>query len=136
MTLNVEWLLVPDELVWVFHKLQIYWDFQAQPSLGFTENGPKKRKDPVSASCVDENALLMSEVRREWADWLEMIERATVTHITTRYNQGMQNTISERTTRRTLKQIWLQQQKTTPGAVPLLSAKNRKRRLQLDKRRL
>ncbi len=43
------------------------------------------------------------KVRGEWADWLEMIER-TVTQITTRYNQGMQNTISERTTRRTLKQ--------------------------------
>ncbi len=42
---------------------------------GFTENGPKKRKYPVSGSCVDENALLMSEVRGEWADWLEMIER-------------------------------------------------------------
>ncbi len=46
-----------------------------QPSLGFTENGPKNRKYPVSDSCVDENALLMSEVRGEWADWLEMIER-------------------------------------------------------------
>ncbi len=33
----------------------------------------KKRKYPVSGSCVDENALLMSEVRGEWADWLEMI---------------------------------------------------------------
>ncbi len=43
--------------------------------LGLTENGPKKRKYPVSGSCVDENALLMSEVRGEWADWLEMIER-------------------------------------------------------------
>ncbi len=31
--------------------------------------------------------------------------KATVTQITTRYNQGMQNTISERTTRRTLKQM-------------------------------
>ncbi len=38
MTLNVEWLLVPDGLVWIFKKLLIYWDFQAQPSLGFTEN--------------------------------------------------------------------------------------------------
>ncbi len=46
-----------------------------QPSLGFTENGLKKRKYPVSGSCVDENALLMSEVRGECADWLEMIER-------------------------------------------------------------
>ncbi len=52
-----------------------YWDFQAQPSLGFTENGPKKRKYPVSGSCVDESALLMSEVRGEWTDWLQMIER-------------------------------------------------------------
>ncbi len=43
-------------------------------SLGFTENGPKKRKYSVSGSCVDDNALLMSEVRGEWADWLEMIE--------------------------------------------------------------
>ncbi len=59
----------------VFQKLLIYWDFHIQPSLGFTENGPKKRKYPVSGSCVDENALLMSEVRGEWADWLEMIER-------------------------------------------------------------
>ncbi len=33
------------------------------------------RKYPVSGSCVDENALLMSEVRGEWTDWLEMIER-------------------------------------------------------------
>ncbi len=56
-------------------KLLIYWDFHAQPSLEFTENGPKKRKYPVSGSCVDENALLMSEVRGEWTDWLEMIER-------------------------------------------------------------
>ncbi len=32
-----------------------------KPSLGFTENGPKKRKYPVSGSCVDENTLLMSE---------------------------------------------------------------------------
>ncbi len=37
-----------------------------QPSLEFTENGPKNRKYPVSGSCVDENALLMSEVRGEW----------------------------------------------------------------------
>ncbi len=60
-TLNVEWLLVPYGLVVVFQKLLIYWDFHAQPTLGFTENGPKKRKYPVSGSCVDENALLMSE---------------------------------------------------------------------------
>ncbi len=74
MTLNVEWLLCQRAGLSISKPL-IYWDFHAQPSLGFTENGPKKRKYPVSGSCVDENALLMSEVRRECADWLEMIER-------------------------------------------------------------
>ncbi len=44
-----------DGLVWVFQY------FHAQPSLGFTENDLKKRKYPVSGSCVDGNALLMSE---------------------------------------------------------------------------
>ncbi len=54
--------------------------------------------------------------------------KATVTQITTRYNQVMQNTISESTTRRTLKQMGYSSRR--PHRVPLLSAKNRKRRLQ------
>ncbi len=54
--------------------------------------------------------------------------KATVTQITIRYNQGMQNTISERTTRRTMKQMCYSSRR--PHRVTLLSAKNRKRRLQ------
>ncbi len=54
--------------------------------------------------------------------------KATVTQITTCYNQGMQNTISERTTRRTLKQMGYSSRRS--HRVPLLSAKNRKQRLQ------
>ncbi len=54
--------------------------------------------------------------------------KATVTQITTRYNQSMQNTISEYTTRQTLKQMGYSNRK--PHRVPLLSAKNRKLRLQ------
>ncbi len=54
--------------------------------------------------------------------------KATVTQITTRYNQGLQNTISERTTRQTLKQIGYSSRR--PHRVPLLSVKNKKRRLQ------
>ncbi len=57
--------------------------------------------------------------------------KATVTQITTCYNQGMQNTISECTTRRTLKQMGYSSRR--PHRVPLLSAKNRKRRLQFDR---
>ncbi len=50
-----------------------------------------------------------------------------VSQITT-YNQGMQNTISECTAHRTLKQMSYGSRR--PHRVPLLSAKNRKRRLQ------
>ncbi len=45
--------------------------------------------------------------------------KATVTQITTRYNQGMQNTISECTTHSNPEADGLQQQKTTPGAAPV-----------------
>ncbi len=82
----------------------------------------------MNSSCVDENTLLMSEVRGEWADMVRDDRKATVTQITTRYNQGMQNTISERTTHRTLKQMCYSSRR--PHRVPLLSAKNRKLRLQ------
>ncbi len=54
--------------------------------------------------------------------------KATVTHITTHYNQGMQNTISERTTRQILKQMGYSSRR--PHRVPRLSAKNRKCMLQ------
>ncbi len=54
--------------------------------------------------------------------------KATVTQITTRYNQVMQNTISERTRCRTLKQMGYSS--SWPHRVPLLSAKNRKQMLQ------
>ncbi len=77
---------------------------------------------------MDEEALLMSEIRREWARLVRDDRKATVTQITTRYNQGMQNTISERTTRRTLKQMGYSSRR--PHRVPLLPAKKRKRRLQ------
>ncbi len=54
--------------------------------------------------------------------------KATVTPITTHYNQGMQDTISEHTTCQTLKQMGYSSRR--PHRVPLLSAKNRKRMLQ------
>ncbi len=54
--------------------------------------------------------------------------KTTVTQITTRYNQGVQNTISEHTTHRTLKQMGSSSRR--PHRVPLLSAKNSTRRIQ------
>ncbi len=53
--------------------------------------------------------------------------KASVSQLTTRYNQGLQNTISVRTTRRTLKQMGYSSRR--PHRVPLRSAKNRKQRL-------
>ncbi len=54
--------------------------------------------------------------------------KTTVTQITTRYNQDMQNTISEHTTHRTLKQM--DSSSRRPHRVPLLSDKNSTRRIQ------
>ncbi len=54
--------------------------------------------------------------------------KATVTQITTHYNHVIQNTISERTTLRTLKEMDYSSRR--PHRVPLLSGKNSKRRLQ------
>ncbi len=54
--------------------------------------------------------------------------KTTVTQITTCYNQGMQNTISERITRRTLKQMSYSSRR--PHRVLFLSAKNKTQRIQ------
>ncbi len=54
--------------------------------------------------------------------------KATVAQITTRHNQGIQNTISECKTSQTLKQLGYSSRR--PHRVLLLSAKNRKWRLQ------
>ncbi len=54
--------------------------------------------------------------------------KTTVTQITTRYNQDLQNTISEHTTHRTLKQMGSSSRR--PHRVPLRSDKNSTRRIQ------
>ncbi len=54
--------------------------------------------------------------------------KATLTQITTNYNQDLQNTISEHTTHRTLKQM--DSSSRRPHRVPLLSDKNSTRRIQ------
>ncbi len=54
--------------------------------------------------------------------------KTTVTQITTRYNQDLQNIISEHTTHRTLKQM--DSSSRRPHREPLLSAKNSTRRIQ------
>lgn len=73
MTLNAAYSLMPDELVWVFQELLIYYGFPAQPSLGFIGNG--QRKDPVSVRSVSGNPLGMKEVGGEWPGWFKQTGR-------------------------------------------------------------
>ncbi len=87
-----------------------------------------KRENIQWAAVVWRNVLLMSEVRGRMGRLVRDDRKTTVTQITTRYNQVMQNTISEHTTHRTLKQM--DSSSRRPHRVPLLSDKNRTRRIQ------
>ncbi len=124
----MEGLLVPDCLVWVFQKLLSYWDYHAQPSLWFTENALEKQKISSEWQLCGWRCLVDVRGQRRIGRLVKDDRKATITQITTRYNQDMQNTIPERTTRQTLKQMGYSS--TRLDLVPLLSAKNRKRRLQ------
>ncbi len=124
----MEWLLVSDELVWVFHKLLIYCDFHTQPSLGFTENGPEREKISSERQLCGWKCLVDVRGQRRMDRLVRDDRKTTVTQITTRYNQGMQNTISEHTTHRTLKQM--DSSSRRPHRVPLLSDKNSTRKIQ------
>ncbi len=59
MTLNVEWLLVPDVLS--ISKTADLLGFSCTTISRVYREWCEKYKYPVSGSCVDENALLMSE---------------------------------------------------------------------------
>ncbi len=91
-------------LVWVFQKLLVYWDFHTQPSQGFTEKGQKKKKISSERQLWERKCLVDVRGQRRMDRLVRDDRKATVTQINTRYSQGMQNTISEHTTRRTLKQ--------------------------------
>ena len=48
-------------------ELLIYWDFHTQPALGFPENGPKKRKYPVSLQFCGRRCLVDARGQRRMA---------------------------------------------------------------------
>ncbi len=88
----------------------------------------EKEKIPSERQLCGRECLVDVRGQRRMGRLVRDDRKATVTQITTHYNQGMQNTISEHTTRWTLKQMGYSSRR--PHWVPLLSAKNRKQRLQ------
>lgn len=91
-------MLVPDgPLGLVFVKvLMIYWDFHTGTSISwvFTENCPQKEKisselQLCAEKCIDVRG--QRELGRLFGDH----GQATVTHLTTGYNQGRENRISK-----------------------------------------
>ncbi len=130
-------MVVDARLVWVFQKLLIYWDFHSQPSLWFTENGTEISSERQMCGW---KCLVDVRGQRRMGRLVRDDRKTTVTQITTHYNQDLQNTISEHTTHRTLKQMGSSSRR--PHRVPLLSAKNRRQATihtdspKLDNRRL
>lgn len=49
---NLKENVVLNEVIWLFQKRLLSWDFHTQLSLVFAESGPKKRKYPVSFSSL------------------------------------------------------------------------------------
>ncbi len=88
----------------------------------------KKEKIPSEWQLCGRKFLVDVRGQRRMDRLVRDDKMATVTQITTHCNQGMQNIIYEHTTRRTLKQMDYSSRR--PHRVSLLSAKNRKRRLQ------
>lgn len=83
-----------------FQKVLIYWVFHIQPSLwrwlcvkenGQTENGPKKRKISSEQQFSGRKCLIDAKGERRMARLVWDDRKSTVTQMTTRHNQGMQN---------------------------------------------
>ncbi|KAK0143178.1 Transposable element Tcb2 transposase [Merluccius polli] len=88
----------------------------------------EKEKISSERQFCGRKCLVDARGQRRMARLFRADRKATVTQITTRYNRGMQKSISERTTRLTLRRMGYSSRR--PHRVPLLSAKNRKLRLQ------
>ncbi len=95
---------------------RVYWEWS-----------DKEKISSEQQLCI-RKSLVDVRVQRRMDRLVRDDRKDTVTQITTCYNQGMKNTISEHTTRRTLKQMCSSSRR--PHRVPLLSDKNSTRRIQ------
>ncbi len=105
-----------DGPVWVFQKLLIYREWS------------EKEKISSERQLCGWKCLVDVRGQRRMDRLVRDDRKTTVTQITTRYNQDLQNTISKHTTRRTLKQMCSSSRR--PHRVPLRSDKNSTRRIQ------
>ncbi len=87
-----------------------------------------RKRENIQWAAVVWKCLVDVRGQRRMCRLVKDDRKTTVTQITTRYNQDLQNTISEHTTRRTLKQMGSSSRR--PHRVPLLSDKNSTRRIQ------
>lgn len=68
----------------LFQKPPLCWDFLIQLSLGFTENGPKKRKYPMSVSWLrGKKWLVDASLQKRMARLFRSDSKGTVIQITT-----------------------------------------------------
>jgi hypothetical protein len=88
----------------VFQKRPPSLAFHARQCLGFTENGAIVKKHPVSGSPVGKNSSLIRG-RRRMARIVQANRRTTNRQITVQYNSGVQNNISEHTTRQSFSRM-------------------------------
>ncbi len=124
----MEWLLVPDGLGLSISKTADLLEFSHTTISRVYIEWSEKEKISSERQLCGWKCLVDVRGQRRMGRVVWDDRKATLTQISIRYNQGMQNTISERTTRRTLKQMGYSSRR--PHRVPLLSAKNSKRRLQ------
>lgn len=99
------WLLVPDWLICVFHKLRIFGYFPAQPSLWF------------SSSCVGERPCLCQRSEANGRTGSRWEKNNTNYSLHARY--AMLTSLSESTACSNLEVTGLQQQRTTLDAIPV-----------------
>lgn len=78
-------MLVPDKLIWIFQKLQIYWHLHTKSPLGFTAYWPEKEKISSMYQFSDQKCL--ADV---WGQ-----EEGTTTQITTYFSHRMLKSLSE-----------------------------------------
>ncbi len=102
----MEWLLVPDGLVWlsISNTADLLWSSLTTISRVYREWSEKEKISSEWELC-GRKCLVDVRGQRRMGRLVRDDRKATVTQITTPYNQGVQNTISEHTTRRTLKQM-------------------------------